>query len=227
MASGAVPYFGDYVSLLSSVVAFGAKPSWDNAAGVALDAGGAVLPFVPAVGTLKRAEKLATTAHEVEKVAEAGKTVDKVAEAVHTTDKLAEGTMDAEKVSDVANGSTSFLHGTTTDAAESVTGGLKPVSTSTAPYPEGSFFTHAASEPDALQAASHWPLVQGKSSSSGVNVVEMSVPNATLQSLEARGLVRTGSVPGVGGFPPQTVFLPEALDELNAAATFRVIPPSF
>ena len=234
-ASGAVPYFGDYVSLGSSVVAFGAKPSWENAAGAALDIPGALLPIVPAMGTLKRAEKLAEAAHDVEKAAETGKTVEKFAEPVKDTEKvlskepekLAASARDTENVSEATGEPASFLHGTTTESAESISGELKAVSTNTAPYPEGSFFTHAASEPNALEAASHWPVVQGKAPSSGVSVIEMSVPPATLQSLEARELVRRGSVPGVPGFPTQTVFLPGALEELNATATFRIIPPSF
>jgi RHS repeat-associated protein len=79
-AAGVVPYVGDYVSLVSSVVGFGAKPSWSNAAGVGLDVVGAVLPFVPALGTLKRVEKLADAAKDAEKLAETGSTVSKHAD---------------------------------------------------------------------------------------------------------------------------------------------------
>jgi filamentous hemagglutinin len=89
-ASGAVPYVGDYVSLGSSVVAFGAKPSWSNAAGVGLDAIGAVLPFIPALGTLKRTEKLAEAAKDAERLAEGAKEAEKVAEATKEAEKLGE-----------------------------------------------------------------------------------------------------------------------------------------
>lgn len=116
--------------------------------------------------------------------------------------------------------------GTPFPLSKIVGGGVMPVSVSTAPYPAGSFFAHAASETDALVAASHWPLVQGKVVSAGVSVVEMTVPNATLDALSVQGLVRIGSVPGVPGFPMQTVFLPGAFEELNKVAAFRVVAPT-
>jgi hypothetical protein len=127
-----------------------------------------------------------------------------------------------------ARGATTFFHGTTALAAESiVSSGLKAVSTNTAPFASGSFFTHEASQAG-LVAASHWPAVQEKVTSAGVGVVEMTVPNSVLQQLGAQGLVRSGAVPGIRGFfPSQTVFLPGALDILNQSATFRIVRPSF
>lgn len=119
-------------------------------------------------------------------------------------------------------GQTTFFHGTTQEAAESIARRLEPVSTATRPYPRGSFFTHEASHPEALWAASQWPLVQGKTNSLGVRVVEMTVPNETLAALRAEGLIRTGPATPSPQFPEQTVFLPEALDELSDAATFTI-----
>ncbi len=122
-------------------------------------------------------------------------------------------------------GTTTFLHGTA--QGESVMRGLKPVSTSTGQYPAGSFFTHNATLPNAIEAASHWPIVQGKVASTAVSVVEMTISNATLRSLQRQGLVRVGPVPGLPGFPAETVFMPGALETLNASAIFRLIPPVF
>lgn len=56
--SGVVPYFGDYVSLGASAVVFGADPSLETLGDLGLDAAGAALPYVPAVGTLRRIERL-------------------------------------------------------------------------------------------------------------------------------------------------------------------------
>ncbi|MBK9261999.1 MAG: toxin, partial [Polyangiaceae bacterium] len=72
-AAGApIPYGGDYVSLGASAFIFGAKPSWSAAEDVGLDAAGAILPFVPALGTLRRAEAIADaardTAHQIDAV---------------------------------------------------------------------------------------------------------------------------------------------------------------
>jgi hypothetical protein len=55
-----------------------------------------------------------------------------------------------------------------------------------------------------------------------VRVVAMTVPNATVRLLETKGLLRVSSVPGMPGYPMQTVFLPEALKVLNAKASFRL-----
>jgi hypothetical protein len=77
----------------------------------------------------------------------------------------------------------------------------------------------------ALEAASHWPIVQGKTSAGGVGVVEMRVPNSTLRTLGP--MVRKSFPAGVRGFPEQTVFLPNALDILNGSAVFKLRAPSF
>lgn len=76
----------------------------------------------------------------------------------------------------------------------------------------------------------HWPVVSGKATSAGVSVVGMRVPNGLLGTLRAGGLVRTGMVPGVVGFPAETVFLPEALPALNAPGSgvqFIMMGPTF
>jgi hypothetical protein len=93
--------------------------------------------------------------------------------------------------------------------------------------PPGSFFAHEASQANAAFAASQWPVVQQKVASTGVRLIEMTVPNATLRSLQAQGLVRVGAVPGLPFFPMETVFSPEALEALNGAATFRVLAGAF
>lgn len=123
---------------------------------------------------------------------------------------------------------TVFYHGTTTaGAAALLANKIQPVSTSTAPYPAGSFFAHAADEPNALIAASAWPIVQGKTDSRGVRVVGIAVPNRTIAKLKGLGLAKESSVPGLPGFPYQTVFLPEALPELNDSAKFYLVAPEF
>jgi len=128
----------------------------------------------------------------------------------------------------VGGGSTTFLHGTTTAAAEDIAAnGLKAVSTNTHGFPLGSFFTHEASQPLSEVAASHWPVVSGKVAGTGVRVVGMQLPNSVLNLLRAAGLVRTGAVPGVVGFPAETVFLPEAFPILNQNAQFIIMLPTF
>jgi RHS repeat-associated protein len=134
----------------------------------------------------------------------------------------------AANASRVAKAEAKFFHGATDSGARSIMEhGIKPVSKSTAPYPQGSFFAHDASVRNALEGASHWPVVQGKASSSGVRVVEMTVPAEVIRSMRAQGLIRTGAPAGLRGFPEETVFLPEALDWLNKFATFRIVPASF
>ncbi|MBN1561220.1 toxin [candidate division KSB1 bacterium] len=61
-AGGLLPYVGDYISLAGSVVTFVAKPSWENAGDVALDVFGAFLPLLPAMGTIRRNERIAKIA---------------------------------------------------------------------------------------------------------------------------------------------------------------------
>jgi RHS repeat-associated protein len=56
-SGGLAPYVGDYVSLGSSATIFFREPSWSNAEDVVLDAIGAALPFVPALGTLNKLEE--------------------------------------------------------------------------------------------------------------------------------------------------------------------------
>ncbi len=58
-ASGVIPYVGDYASAGASFTVFWVKPSWSTAADLGLDAVGAALPFVPALGTLRRTKRIA------------------------------------------------------------------------------------------------------------------------------------------------------------------------
>jgi hypothetical protein len=79
--------------------------------------------------------------------------------------------------------STTFYHGTNQAAAVNIVeNGLQAVSTNTFPYPPGSYFTHAASEPLALEAASHWGL-RSAANSLDVRVVAMTVPNTALRTI--------------------------------------------
>ena len=59
LASTAIPgYFSDYVSLASSLVVLGLEPSLPNLADVGLNIPGAIAPIIPALGTIKKAERL-------------------------------------------------------------------------------------------------------------------------------------------------------------------------
>jgi RHS repeat-associated protein len=68
MASQVIPYAGDYVSLGASTTALIANPSWSNLGNVGLDAVGAALPLVPALGTIKRAEKIGEAVSDAQKL---------------------------------------------------------------------------------------------------------------------------------------------------------------
>lgn len=216
-AIGLAPtYVGDYVSAFTSIVRFGAFPSWEGFAEACADCVGAALPFVGPAGSFSRVERIGNFQ---EFAGDAGRLEDFV-----------DGVGDLERAGDfvdTSGGSARFFHGSTTEGSESVLAGLRPVSTATGPHPPGSFFTHDGGLPNALEAASHWPIVQGKTNSLGVRVVEMVVPIHILDDLTARGLVRSGNVPGLPGFPKETVFLPGALETLNQSATFKVISGSF
>jgi hypothetical protein len=48
-------------------------------------------------------------------------------------------------------------------------------------------------------------------------VLSGSLPQSVFDSLTEQGLASTGPVAGLYGFPPQTVFLPQALPVLNSA----------
>lgn len=66
LASAAVPYFGDYGSAAASLVSLVAKPSWENAGNLGLDAAGAILPVVGPLGTVRRLDK-ADAARDIER----------------------------------------------------------------------------------------------------------------------------------------------------------------
>lgn len=77
---GVIPYAGDYVALTGSIIIFGVHPSWSGASDIGLDAVGAALPFVPAMGTIHRMEKLVAAAdftHDLEKLSKARSAVKK------------------------------------------------------------------------------------------------------------------------------------------------------
>jgi RHS repeat-associated protein len=57
-AAGFIPYWGDYISLGTSVGVLALDPSLSNLGDVGLNAAGAVLPFVPALGTLRKADRV-------------------------------------------------------------------------------------------------------------------------------------------------------------------------
>jgi len=126
----------------------------------------------------------------------------------------------------VAKGSTTFLHGSRLTVVQDIAAnGVRPVSIHTAPFPQGSFFTHVATE-EGLIASSHWPVLRGVPSTD-VGVLGMQLPNAQVEALRGAGLLRTGPVPGVVGFPPQSVFLPGAIPIINQNARFILVPPFF
>ncbi|MFX0076712.1 MAG: RHS repeat domain-containing protein, partial [Candidatus Hermodarchaeota archaeon] len=84
---GLIPYIGDYISLLGSIVTFFANPSWETAGDIGLDTIGAILPFCPALGTIRRIDKLtdiADVAHDAEKIAESGRTIERVSDVTKT-----------------------------------------------------------------------------------------------------------------------------------------------
>jgi RHS repeat-associated protein len=124
-----------------------------------------------------------------------------------------------------SGGCTSFLHGTSkADATSIVATGLKAVSGYTGIYPPGSFFTFAASEPLGLIAASHMGL-RHAADSNDLSIVDVCVPNDVLSGLRTSGAVKSNFVPGTVNFPPETVFLPQALPVLNESATFSTRAP--
>src|SRR5690349_6689493 len=52
-------YAGDYVPAVISLGRFVYEPSWQAAGDLGLDAAGAILPMVPALGSMRRAERMA------------------------------------------------------------------------------------------------------------------------------------------------------------------------
>ncbi len=84
---GLIPYIGDYISLLGSSVSFFTNPSWEAAGDVGLDTIGAILPFCPALGTIRRVDKLtdiADVAHDAERIVESGKSIERVSDVTKT-----------------------------------------------------------------------------------------------------------------------------------------------
>lgn len=124
--------------------------------------------------------------------------------------------------------STIFYHGTNASSAPGMIGNLQPVSTVTYGQRLGSFFTHAATEPDALIMASHWAL-RNSSNSLSVRVLQIRIPNSLLKELSESSprLMVTRSVPGLYSATMETIFLPEALPYLNTSAEFSIIAPAF
>jgi hypothetical protein len=69
VASGAVPYVGDYVGLAVSTAEFGVDPSLTTFVDVLGDGVGAILPFVPALGTARRVERATEKGLKAEQIA--------------------------------------------------------------------------------------------------------------------------------------------------------------
>ncbi|PEA58358.1 hypothetical protein CON74_23560 [Bacillus thuringiensis] len=86
VAAQVIPYFGDYIAIGASAVTFAAEPSWENFGGLGLDIVGAVLPFVPSIGTLSKAEKLLDEAENLKRLEK----VIEEAENLKRLEKLAE-----------------------------------------------------------------------------------------------------------------------------------------
>ena len=119
-----------------------------------------------------------------------------------------------------------FVHGTSEASANNiVSGGVRAVSTNTAPLPAGSFFTFESTRASAEIAASHFALRH--TSSANVRLLLGRVPISVLDDLITRELVKTGPTPGLPFFPHQTVFLPEAFETLNAHIVWTIKAPTF
>jgi hypothetical protein len=84
-AGGVIPYFGDYVALAGSLVVLGAKPSWQHLGDLGLDAAGALLPFMPAAGSLRRLDRLG----EVADLAHDSGRISETADTLHDAEQLA------------------------------------------------------------------------------------------------------------------------------------------
>ncbi len=72
---GTIPYAGDYVSLAASSYIFAKEPSFSALVDVGLDGIGALLPFIPAMGTVNRTAKmveLADSSHDIGNIADTG-----------------------------------------------------------------------------------------------------------------------------------------------------------
>jgi hypothetical protein len=127
----------------------------------------------------------------------------------------------------VTGGTVELFHGTTQAGAESILSkGLLPVSRNTAPFPAGSFFTHAGEE--AQVAASHWAARSASLYGGSPSVLRVTVPQSLFDALSAEGWIRTGPTPGLPWFPPQTVLLPEALGAVSGSRPlWTVVPLTF
>lgn len=119
-----------------------------------------------------------------------------------------------------------FVHGTSEVSANNiVSGGVRAVSTNTAPLPTGSFFTFESTRANAEIAASHFALRH--TSSANARLLLGRVPISVLDELIAREFVKTGPTPGLPFFPHQTVFLPEAFETLNAHVVWTIKAATF
>jgi len=66
-------------------------------------------------------------------------------------------------------------------------------------------------------AASHWAVSRG-----GDTLLRGTIPKRVFDDLVGKGLVKTGSVPGLRWFPHETVFMPRALPVLNRHINWRI-----
>jgi len=116
---------------------------------------------------------------------------------------------DAPASSIAAEGGTvELFHGTTQAGAKSIMSeGLQPVSRNTAPFPSGSFFTHAGE--GGQVGAFQWAASRATGLPGGApTVLRGTMPQAVFDSLSSQGLIRTGPtwaksgrMPGPGGAP--------------------------
>jgi hypothetical protein len=122
-----------------------------------------------------------------------------------------------------AGATVELFHGTTSAGARSIlTEGLLPVSKNTAPFPAGSFFTHAGAEGQV--AASHWAARSAGLHGGQPVLLRGTMSQELFNSLTSQGLIRTGPVPGLPFFPPQTVILPEGLGAASSGVQWTITP---
>jgi RHS repeat-associated protein len=127
----------------------------------------------------------------------------------------------AGDAADGAGATIELFHGTNTSGARSILSeGLRPVSTNTAPFPAGSFFTHTGTEGQV--AASHWAARSVELYGEAPVLLRGTVSRQLFDSLASQGLIKTGSVPGLPFFPPQIVILPEGLGAANLGMRWSI-----
>jgi hypothetical protein len=90
-AGGFIPYFGDWISLGGSTVVLVAEPSWEHLGDAGWDTLGAIVPGMPAVGSLRRIERLGDAAnllHDAERLADTAADSQRLMEASTSVERL-------------------------------------------------------------------------------------------------------------------------------------------